>query len=499
LGKKLLKALKRPRLQLVAHVSGRVKMWLKFLNQGEIEKIHNASLTVLEEAGVSVQDPDFLKFLANMGANVDYEKKRVRMSSVMVDECLKKAPSEVTFYARDPKYNVKFENGKIYAHPTGGAANVLDLNSGAARPATRKDVEDLTTVVDALPHIHTQVMIVYPNDVHERLRDIYAVDAVLRNTGKNFDATPFNDESFKFIINMIIAVQGEEELTRKPIITASASPTSPLQFSAEVTRITTRATKYNLPIAVLPCPLAGATSPVTLAGTLVQQNAEMLAGITMVQLLNPGNPVQYSPRCIPLDMLTGQACYGIEATMMNVGCVQLAQYYGLPCDVYGLDTDSKILDEQSGMERAMGGLLPALAGANSLSGAGCIEGGITASYEQLVIDDEIFGMIFRAAKGIDVNEEKLAADVIVKVVKESSNFLEQKHTLKHFQSEYFRPKLASKDARARWEKMGSKSIVDVAREKARKILAEHQPPQLDKDVGRKVDEIVKTATKALGP
>ena len=132
-----------------------------------------------------------------------------------------------------------------------------------------------------------------------------------------------------------------------------------------------------------------------------------------------------------------------------------------------------------------------------MSGAGCIEGGITASYEQLVIDDEIFGMIFRAAKGIDVDEGKLAADVIVKVVKESSNFLEQKHTLKHFQSEYFRPKLASKDARARWEKLGSKSIVEVARERVKKILAEHQPLPLDADASKKVEEIVKTATKTL--
>jgi len=145
----------------------------------------------------------------------------------------------------------------------------------------------------------------------------------------------------------------------------------------------------------------------------------------------------------------------------------------------------------------MAGLLPALAGANSLSGAGCIEGGITASYEQLVIDDEIFGMIFRAAAGIDISEEKLAVDVIMKVARESSNFLEQKHTLKHFQSEYFRPKLASKDTRARWEKTGRKSIVEVAREKVRKILAEHQPLQLDGDVRKKVEEIVKTATKSL--
>ena len=193
-------------------------MWLKFLRQGDIEKIHSASLRVLEEVGVSVQDPDFLKFLGNAGANVDYDRKRAGMSEALVNECMKKAPRQLTFYARDAKHDVKFENGKIYAHPTGGAANVLDLDSGTARPANRKDVEDLTKVVDALPNIHTQVMIVYPSDVPERLRDIHAVDAVMRNTGKNFDATPYNDESFRFIIDMIVAVQGEEEFRREPII-----------------------------------------------------------------------------------------------------------------------------------------------------------------------------------------------------------------------------------------------------------------------------------------
>ncbi len=472
-------------------------MWLKFLSQQEVEEIHCASLKILEEAGVLIHEDVFLKFLDSAGLKVDYAEKRARLPSDIVEECIKKTPKQLTFYARDRKCDVKFESGKIYAHPTGGASNVLDLDTGNARPATRKDVEDLTKIVDAMPNIHTQVMIAYPNDVPEHLRDVHAVHAILRNSGKNFDATPYTDVSFKFIIEMIQAVQGEEELRTRPIITASISPTSPLQFSTEVTKIMTRATKYNLPIAVLPCPVAGATSPVTLAGTLVQQNAEMLAGITMVQLLNPGNPVQYSPRCILLDMMTGQACYGIEATMMNVGCVQLAQYYSLPCDVYGLDTDSKILDEQAGIERAMGGLLPALAGANSLSGAGCIEGGITTSYEQLVIDDEIFGMIFRAAKGIGVDEERLAVDEIVKVARGSLNFLEQRHTLQHFKSEYFRPKLVSKDARDRWQKMGSKSSVELAREKARKILGEHRPLQLEEDVKKKVDEIVKTATKAL--
>lgn len=475
-----------------------VGMWLKFLSQDQVEKIHFASLKILEEVGVLIHEYDFLKFLADAGVNVDLDKKRARIPSALINECIKKAPRHVTLYARDPKYNVEFANGKIYTHPVGGAANVLDLDSGAVRSSIRKDVENLTKIVDALPNIHTGTMIVYPNDAPERLRDVYAVEAIVRNTSKNFDATPYTDESFQFIIEMIEAVTGEEELRKKPIITVSTSPTSPLQFSSDVTKIMTRATKHRIPIAVLPCPLAGATSPVTLAGTLVQQNAEMLAGLAMVQLLNPGNPVQYSPRCIPLDMSTGQACAGIEEAIMSVGCVQLAKYYSLPSDVYGLDTDSKVMDEQAAIERAMGGLLPALSGANALSGAGCIESGITVSYEQLVIDDEIFGMIFRAVKGIDFDEEKLAVDVIMKVAQEASNFLQQKHTLQHFQSECFMPKLANRTARSRWEKMGNKSIVEVAREKVKKILAEHQPPQMDWNVKKKLEEILKTATQTLG-
>lgn len=472
-------------------------MWLRFLAQSEIEKIHYASLKILEEEGALVLEHDFLKFLANAGAIVDHDKKRARLPSALVNECMRKAPKQVTFYARDPKHNVWFDGGRIYAHPTGGTVNVLDLESGKARSATLKDVEDLVRLVDALPNIHTQVMIASPSDVPERLRDVYAVAALFRNTVKNFDASPYSDEGFGFMIEMLRAVQGEDEMRKRPIMTASFSPTSPLQFSVEVTKIAARAAKHNLPVAVLPCPVAGATSPVTLAGTLVQQNAEMLAGITIVQLLNPGNPVQYSPRCIPLDMRTGQACYGIEATMMNVGCVQLAKYYNLPCDVYGLDTDSKMLDEQAGIERAMAGLLPALAGADSLSGAGCLESGITTSFEQLVIDDEIYAMIFRAARGIGVNEETLAVDVIAKVLRESSNFLEQKHTLNHFRTEHFMPALASREARARWEKTGSKSLAETAREKVKKILGAHHPLPLEKDAEKEIEKILMTATKAL--
>ncbi len=476
-----------------------MELKLEFLTQDQIEKIHSSSLKVLEEVGVLIHENDFLKFLAQNGVNVDFDDKRAKMPPDLIEECIRKTPKHVTLYAREPKNNISLDEGKIYTHPVGGAANVLDVDSGNMRPSTLKDVEDLTKIVDSLPNIHSQTMIVYPFDVPARLRDIYAVDAIIKNTGKNFDATPFTDESFQYMIKLVEAVVGEEELKENPIVTCSVSPTSPLQFSTEVTKIMARAVKHNLPIAVLPCPLAGATAPVTLAGALVQQNVEMLAGIAIVQLLNSGNPVEYSPRCVPLSMSTGQACDGIESAIMSVGCVQLAKYYGLPSDVYGLDTDSKTLDEQVAFEKAMNGLLPALSGANALSGAGCIESGITVSFEQLVIDNEIFGMIFRALKGIDFDEEKLAVDPIMKVAKESSNFLQHKHTLQHFQNEYFFPTLANRASRFQWEKKGAKSIVEVAREKVKKILAEHEPPDLDENVKKQLQEILKTATRNLTP
>lgn len=472
-------------------------MKLELLSRDQVDEIHSASVRVLEEAGVQIHDDGFLKFLGDAGINVDLGKKRARIQSDLIDECIKKAPKRVTLYAMDRKHDVELGDDKIYAHPLGGAANVIDLDSGEVRSSTLKDVENLTRIVDALPNIHTATMIVYPSDIRERLRDIYAVEAIIRNTSKNVDATPYDDESYKYIIKLVEALVGEEQLKKNPTITCSASPTSPLQFSSEVTKVLKRATEHCLPIAILPCPLAGATSPVTLAGTLVQQNAEMLAGLVIVQLLNPGNPFVYSPRCIPLDMATGQACDGIEAALMSAGCVQLAKYYGFPSDVYGLDTDSKTLDEQLAFEKALGGLLPAMAGAHMLSGAGCVESGITVSYEQLAIDDEIFGMIFRAVRGIDVNEEKLASDVIMKVALESSNFLQQQHTLKHFRGEYYFPKLCDRSPRSRWQKMGAKNVVEVAREKVRKILAEHEPPSLDTDTRKSLNDILKVAAKAL--
>jgi len=224
------------------------------------------------------------------------------------------------------------------------------------------------------------------------------------------------------------------------------------------------AATYALPISILPCPLAGATSPATLAGTLVQQNAEFLISHAIVQLVNPGNPVFYSARPMSMDMRTGVSAEGMEFGLISAASVQLAKYYGVPSDVYGLSTNSKTPDEHTAIEKSMVGLLPALAGANFLSDGGAIDMGMTASPEQLVIDNEILDMIFRASRGIDVNPETLAVGLIEKIGP-GGHFVSDEHTRKYYVAEHFVPKLCDRTVRADWERAGSKEIVCGARDK----------------------------------
>jgi len=227
---------------------------LEFLSRDQIKKIHSASLKILEDVGVVVYEDSFLKFLADSGVNVDFDRKRVRFSPSLVMECIKKTPKRVMLYARDPKYNVELDEGKIYAHAVGGTATVVDLDSGEVRPSTRKDVADLTRIIDALLNLHLCTMVTLPCDVPEQVRDVYCIAEQFQNTGKNMDATPLSDRSFPYLVELAEAVVGgEEELRKRPIITCSFSPTSPLKFSDDVVRIMVQGAKLGLPIAVLPC------------------------------------------------------------------------------------------------------------------------------------------------------------------------------------------------------------------------------------------------------
>jgi trimethylamine--corrinoid protein Co-methyltransferase len=236
----------------------------------------------------------------------------------------------------------------------------------------------------------------------------------------------------------------------------------------------------GLPLGSLPCPIMGATSPMSIAGGLAQQNAEVLASIVLAQLARPGLPIFYCGRLSAMNMRTGLSVWGSpEIGLIGVGTVELGHYYGLPVNVYGLCTDAHSPNIQSGYERMLNALLPALAGADEISGVGEVWGGMVSSLAQMVIDDEILDYVKRARRGFETDPESLAVDVILKAMEGARNFLGQKHTVKFMrQGEVLQTRLARREGWAEWENSGRQGVVDRAAERAAELIATHQAPPL---------------------
>jgi len=245
--------------------------------------------------------------------------------------------------------------------------------------------------------------------------------------------------------------------------------------------------------------LSGGTAPATLAGLLVQQNAEVLSGIMISELANPGTPVFYGTVSAALDMRTGAtALGGPEVGLLNIAAGQLGRFYGLPRRGTGGNSDSKTVDAQAGLETAPNMLMAALGGMNFIYDAcGSLEGSLTVSYEKLVIDNEIAGMVSRVLGGIEVTDETLAVDEICRVGPNAS-FLGTSFTMRHFRKEHFLTTLLDRKSLDSWVKAGAKDIAVVAREKAKRILDEHQPVPMDEDVLTEVQEYVRKESKTYG-
>jgi trimethylamine--corrinoid protein Co-methyltransferase len=280
-------------------------------------------------------------------------------------------------------------------------------------------------------------------------------------------------------------------------LTLSLSPVSPLTIPDHEAEAVVQMAKAGVAFATLPCPIAGATSPMTMAGSLAQQNAETLAIVVLSQIINPGLSIIYCGRLAMLEPRTGLLWGGVELALASAGTVQLGHYYGFPVNVYGFSTNSHTLDVQNGFERGLNAAIPALAGADELSGIGEMEAGVMGSYAQMVLDNELAGNIIRLRKGIVVNEDTLAFEGVIKAMDGTRNFLGQKHTMKHLKTELNLTKLAERNTWETWEKNEHKGIAEHAADEAERILREHQVPPLEDQQEKALDEIMAAATKEV--
>ena len=456
-------------------------------------------MEILERVGVKIHEINALRMIDEVGAEVNPREKTARIPEHLVREALKRAPGSFTLYGRDPSYKLVFGGKRVIFSLQGKGAFVLDLKTGRRRPSTSEDVGLLARLVDALENLHHVALAITANDFPPPVAYLHEFLELVRNTRKTVDGDIYTENVAMDTVKMASIIRGgEDELRRKPMLLGFYNPVSPLQHSEELLRGMRIYAKYKQPILVAPECQAGATAPITLAGLLVQQNAEVLSGIALIEFTNPGTPVLYGTVSTVMDMMTGNIALGaIEAGLVNVATAQLARYYGLPSRGFGGTTESKLVDVQAGFEKAITLMMAALGGINFIYDAGgSLESTLTASYELTVVDDEICGMVLRALRGIEVDERTLALDVIERVGP-GGHFLSEKHTLEHLRKECYIPKLIDRKRREAWEAAGSRSLRENAIKEVERILEEHRPEPLPPHVEKDLVDYVKRREREI--
>ncbi len=458
------------------------------LDPQELERIHVASMEVLETVGVKVDYPPARDLFREAGAQVDDEAQSVRLPEKLVRWALEQAPERFSLYGPEPDFELAIGGDRVQFAGLGTPTRILDMDTGDYRPTTLADTVRHIQLIDGCQHIHNSQMDVWPNDIPMTTIHVEAIWAWAHHSRKPFGMGCYGYlPTLDMMRMMALAVGGKAELRQRPRFLAICSVVSPLQMTQMQVEGLLICADYGQPLAMSPEAIAGATAPVTLAGLLVQQNASILAHVTLAQIFRPGTPVLYGTVSTVANMRLGTVALGaVETGLITAGAAQLARYYGLPCRSVGGTTDAKLVDVQAGAER-MATLLPAvLAGVNLITCGGTLDGTMLESDPLLVLDDELCGAALRLARGVAVNDESLALDLI-REVGFSGNYLDQPHTARRFRQEHFIPSLLPREPFEAWQEAGARSALDLAKERAAQILEQHQPRQLDPALAGELD------------
>jgi trimethylamine--corrinoid protein Co-methyltransferase len=482
-------------------ISGRLdkmsKPRISFLSENEIEAIHDASLRVLEKTGIKVMSKVALDILKKAGAKVDYEIGHANLHPNLVEEALKMAPRTVKYCARNPKYDFVLNKQKTHFCAEGGSPFLFDWETGKRRYSTSEDIAKLARIADYLDHFDLIWPLGTSSEVPAPVRYIVDMYTGLRNCEKHFEGDSTTGKEAQYQIEIAAAiVGGREKLRERPIFSHVICTLPPLCYERGMTEASIELGRAGIPVAIDPMPTTGGTGPVTLAGTVVVNNAEFLGGLVIQEFASPGAPVVYAPGVGTIDFKTGSNMPSPESSLMYLAISQVAHYYDLPSEI-GIvgGTAAKVLDTQAGYERARTILTHILTTPDIALGPGILEGARMTSAEALVIDNEIIDYALRFIEGFEVNEDTLAVDIIEKVGP-GGIYLGEKHTVQHFRERWM-SRLSDISSYETWEKRGSRKIDEVAREKVREILATHKVTPIPEDVEKEIGRILKTAEAEL--
>ena len=480
---------------MTQHAEGRYvgpRRPLKILAADDVERIHEASLDVLANVGVMFHSQRALDVLEAHGATVDRETTVARIPAAAVEQAVSTLPRTFTLGGRTPEFDLPLDGEHVYLASDGCATFVRDAD-GTVRPSTRQDVYDAARVVEGLPNLSATSALVSAQDAPGESRVLHEFDACMRASRKHSIVVSIKDAAeARPLIRMAEAVAGgSAELKARPTFSVIVCTVSPLHQERFGMELAFELAEAGIPLMLYPMPILGATAPVTPAGTAVVNNTEILAAITAVQLACPGARIVHAGGPTALFMRTGSYFANVpEALMLRAAQAQMAARYGMPAGLGWGGTKAKQPEAQSAYENTTGMLLEFLAGADFLFGAGLLDSVQQMSLEELVIADEVFGMVTRLVRGVEVGRETLAVDLI-KQLGFRGDYLFEAHTRAHVH-ELWQARLGETGTYEGWRNAGSPRLEDKARAVVDGILAS-PPAEFPAELGRSFDQIIAAA------
>jgi trimethylamine--corrinoid protein Co-methyltransferase len=474
-------------------------MITRVLSDDQITQINQASLTILAETGIIVPHPEMLSRFAANGAQVDDANQRVRIPAKLVEKCLASAGKEFTLYGRDLTKTAAFGQGKRNFNSIAGEALWVDTPGGDRRYPSLEDVAVATRLGDALTQITIPGAMADPHELPASWRCVAVAAEMIRNTTKPITFWFHDRASAKYLVDLMIALRGSmEEATKYPICYPFLEPISPLSFPFDGIDLLFETARLNLPVPIGPMAQMGMSAPATVAGTMAVENAEILAGVCITQLIREGMPVCYGGICHAFDMRTTQMIFcGPEQAIFGVGMTQLGKSHGLPVYINVGLTDSKLPDAQAGLEIGVTLSMGMAAGADVFGHMGICGVDQATSLDMLVLQNEIISYARSVNRQLTVDTDTLAVDVVNQVGPKGS-FIAQEHTVTHFRQELWFPELLDREFYEGWQTRGATSMADRCRARKEKILATHQVAPLDPAIDREFERIIAAAKADLG-
>jgi trimethylamine--corrinoid protein Co-methyltransferase len=469
-------------------------MICQVLSTQQITRIHEASLRILERTGVEIPHPEVLGRLEDAGATIQHAIRRARIPPDLVMKCLGQAGKTFAIYGRDISIEAEFGAGTRNYNSIAGEASWIDEPASKRRFARLNDVADAAVMGDALDNINIVGAMADPHDVPAHCRCVSVLASLMRNTVKPVHFWLHDRQSTRHLLDLTIALRGTRQAAEKyPLWYPFLEPISPLRFPFNGVDLLFETAAFNLPVPIGPMAQMGMSAPCTLAATMAQENAEILAGICITQVIRPGTPVCYGGICHAFDMRTTQLVFsGPEQAVFGVAMTEMGKHYGLPVSINVGLTDSKRPDAQAGLETGVTLMTGAAAGADIFGHMGISGVDQATSLDMLVLQNEVISYVESVLRRVDVREEEFALDEIDEVGP-GGTFIDRIHTAENYRKHLWFPDLLDRDYYRAWLNNGALNTEDRCRQKKQHILETHEVPPLPADVNKALDDIVRHA------